>query len=202
MPGLVNDEYLFKTITVEKLHPTFAAEVSGVNFDDLSEEQFSEILAAMAKVRMGRTQLTPFPRPINYIYLPTYEQKHFIENPLRRLRLPQHRSLRRSARILLAALRRSRQHQAVPHARRKPRYEHYELFDAGNVSVEENGDAAVAIFEDGENLVHDEKGDGSRGGKRGDEDVERFMGGELSPSKRPDMDCVAGLLSLSQGNWR
>lgn len=33
--------------------------------------------------------------------------------------------------------------------------------------------------------------------------VERFLrGGEISPSKRPDMDCVAGLLSLSQGNWR
>ncbi|KAK7430851.1 hypothetical protein QQZ08_002640 [Neonectria magnoliae] len=36
-----------------------------------------------------------------------------------------------------------------------------------------------------------------------DDDVERFMrGGEVSPSKKPDMDCVAGLLSLSQGAWR
>lgn len=33
-------------------------------------------------------------------------------------------------------------------------------------------------------------------------DVERFMRGEVSPSKKPDMDCVAGLLSLSQGAWR
>ncbi|KAH7319963.1 hypothetical protein B0I35DRAFT_224509 [Stachybotrys elegans] len=33
------------------------------------------------------------------------------------------------------------------------------------------------------------------------EEVERFMNGELSPSKKPDMDCVAGLLSLSQGAW-
>ena len=35
-------------------------------------------------------------------------------------------------------------------------------------------------------------------------DVERFMRGttEVSPSKKGDMDCVAGLLSLSQGNWR
>lgn len=33
-------------------------------------------------------------------------------------------------------------------------------------------------------------------------DVERFMCGEISPSKKPDMDCIAGLLSLSQGNWR
>ncbi|KAI0442240.1 hypothetical protein F4803DRAFT_562429 [Xylaria telfairii] len=65
------------------------------------------------------------------------------------------------------------------------------------------GDTAVAIFEDGENAVGDEKGERfSRVGKRDDEEVESFMRGELSPSKRPDMDCVAGLLSLSQGNWR
>lgn len=36
-----------------------------------------------------------------------------------------------------------------------------------------------------------------------EDDVERFMrGGDVSPSKKPDMDCVAGLLSLSQGAWR
>ncbi|RFU23772.1 hypothetical protein B7463_g12565, partial [Scytalidium lignicola] len=34
------------------------------------------------------------------------------------------------------------------------------------------------------------------------EDVERFMRGEISPSKKGDLDCVQGLLSLSQGNWR
>ncbi|KAJ8123611.1 hypothetical protein ONZ43_g483 [Nemania bipapillata] len=59
------------------------------------------------------------------------------------------------------------------------------------------GDGVVAIFEDGE------KEDRlPREGKREGEEVERFMRGGLSPSKRPDMDCVAGLLSLSQGNWR
>lgn len=53
MPGLVNEETRpFKTIEVKELHPTFAAEVLGVDFEDVSEEQFSEILAAMAKVRM------------------------------------------------------------------------------------------------------------------------------------------------------
>ncbi|KAL7788241.1 hypothetical protein V8C37DRAFT_388981 [Trichoderma ceciliae] len=36
---------------------------------------------------------------------------------------------------------------------------------------------------------------------RGDE-VSRYMCGEVSPSKKGDMDCVAGLLSLSQGAWR
>ncbi|OHW95531.1 homeobox domain-containing protein [Colletotrichum incanum] len=35
------------------------------------------------------------------------------------------------------------------------------------------------------------------------EEVEKFMrGGEVSPSKKGDMDCIAGLLSLSQGAWR
>ncbi|SPJ78040.1 related to LIM homeobox protein [Fusarium torulosum] len=33
-------------------------------------------------------------------------------------------------------------------------------------------------------------------------EVEKFMRGSISPSKKPDMDCVAGLLSLSQGAWR
>ena len=56
MPGLVKEDD-FKTLTVKGLHPTFAAEVSGVDFQNLSEEQFQEILAAMAKVR-GETKLT------------------------------------------------------------------------------------------------------------------------------------------------
>ena len=39
--------------------------------------------------------------------------------------------------------------------------------------------------------------------KRAREDeVEKFMKGGVSPSKKGDMDCVAGLLSLSQGAWR
>ncbi|KAI2640473.1 hypothetical protein GGS26DRAFT_538325 [Hypomontagnella submonticulosa] len=54
-------------------------------------------------------------------------------------------------------------------------------------------EAPMAIFEDKENAGRP---------KRDDADVEKFMRGEVSPSKRPDMDCVAGLLSLSQGNWR
>ncbi|KAH7035352.1 uncharacterized protein B0I36DRAFT_318161 [Microdochium trichocladiopsis] len=33
-------------------------------------------------------------------------------------------------------------------------------------------------------------------------EVERFMRGSVSPSKKGDFDCIAGLLSLSQGAWR
>ncbi|KAK3337449.1 hypothetical protein B0T19DRAFT_72940 [Cercophora scortea] len=35
-----------------------------------------------------------------------------------------------------------------------------------------------------------------------DDEVERFMRGEVSPSKKGDAAAIAGLLSLSQGNWR
>lgn len=57
---------------------------------------------------------------------------------------------------------------------------------------------------DGAMLIFEDKEDGkTRDGLRGDEaEVRSFMQGEVSPTKRGDMDCVAGLLSLSQGNWR
>ncbi|KAI1622331.1 alpha-ketoglutarate-dependent 2,4-dichlorophenoxyacetate dioxygenase [Exophiala viscosa] len=47
--GSYIEEPEFKTITVKPLHPTFGAEVEGVNFHHLSDGQFNEILAAMAK---------------------------------------------------------------------------------------------------------------------------------------------------------
>lgn len=50
MPGLIQ-ETPFKTITVKKLHPTFGAEIEGVDFDNLTDEQFGEIKAALTKVR-------------------------------------------------------------------------------------------------------------------------------------------------------
>ena len=52
MPGLLQ-ETPFRTITVKELHPTFAAQVEGVNFEELTDEQLGEIVAAMAKVRMS-----------------------------------------------------------------------------------------------------------------------------------------------------
>jgi hypothetical protein len=50
MPGILTQDTPFKTITVKPLHPTFAAEVIGVDWPDPSDEQFQEIKAAMAKV--------------------------------------------------------------------------------------------------------------------------------------------------------
>lgn len=64
--------------------------------------------------------------------------------------------------------------------------------------------SSMLIFEDGGN---EDENDENAGGlakkpKRSDDEVERFMRGEVSPSKKGDVDCVAGLLALSQGNWR
>ncbi|TGO56393.1 hypothetical protein BCON_0078g00080 [Botryotinia convoluta] len=38
--------------------------------------------------------------------------------------------------------------------------------------------------------------------KAPDDDVQKFMQAPVSPSKKDDVDCIQGLLSLSQGNWR
>lgn len=56
------------------------------------------------------------------------------------------------------------------------------------------GQSPLEIFEDSENI--------SPTRPAVDDEVERFMRGEVSPSKKGDVDAVAGLLSLSQGNWR
>ncbi|KAF2835211.1 alpha-ketoglutarate-dependent 2,4-dichlorophenoxyacetate dioxygenase [Patellaria atrata CBS 101060] len=48
MPGLVTEPE-FKTLTVNELHPTFGAEVRGIDFEHISDEQFEEILKALAK---------------------------------------------------------------------------------------------------------------------------------------------------------
>ena len=50
MPGLTTSGY--RTITVRELHPSFAAEVNGVNWNNVTDEQFDEIVQAMAKVRI------------------------------------------------------------------------------------------------------------------------------------------------------
>ncbi len=49
MPGLAKDAP-FTTFKVRELHPTFGAEIEGVDFDNLTDEGLQEIIAAMAKV--------------------------------------------------------------------------------------------------------------------------------------------------------
>lgn len=54
------------------------------------------------------------------------------------------------------------------------------------------------VFED---VSDDEADENERREKETSEEVERFMRG-ASPGKKGDLDCIQGLLSLSQGNWR
>jgi alpha-ketoglutarate-dependent 2,4-dichlorophenoxyacetate dioxygenase len=43
--------YNFKTLSIKELHPTFGAEVSGIDFSqDIPDDVFEEILKAMALV--------------------------------------------------------------------------------------------------------------------------------------------------------
>ncbi len=49
MPGLLQ-ETPFKTFQVKELHPTFAAEITGADFHNTTEEGLQEIRAVMAKV--------------------------------------------------------------------------------------------------------------------------------------------------------
>jgi hypothetical protein len=66
-------------------------------------------------------------------------------------------------------------------------------FDVGKNKRRKATHSDPQVFEDGE--------DGTKSNKTPDDDVERFMRGEVSPSKKGDLDCIQGLLSLSQGNW-
>lgn len=62
--GSYSEEPEFKTLTIKPLHPTFGAEVEGVNFQNLSDEQFQEIFAAMAKVSLSSQPRNTMPRSL------------------------------------------------------------------------------------------------------------------------------------------
>lgn len=50
MPGIVHEPSA-EGLTVKGLHPTFGAEIEGVDFENLSDAQFAEVKDALAKVR-------------------------------------------------------------------------------------------------------------------------------------------------------
>ncbi|KAI1415983.1 hypothetical protein F5Y13DRAFT_186836 [Hypoxylon sp. FL1857] len=68
---------------------------------------------------------------------------------------------------------------------------------ANTAPLSKSRDGAMLIFEDKENSK-------TQNGSKGDDtETENLpMQREVSPGKSGDLDCVAGLLSLSQGNWR
>ncbi|AEO70072.1 6a0a8582-ff90-4145-9f8a-8addb3f21c3a [Thermothielavioides terrestris] len=59
----------------------------------------------------------------------------------------------------------------------------------------ERAQSPLQIYEDAEDCSPESD-------KVPDDEVERFMRGDVSPSKKGDADAVASLLSLSQGKWR
>ncbi|KAI1323380.1 taurine catabolism dioxygenase [Xylariaceae sp. FL0255] len=101
MPDTVLADH-FKTLKVRELHPTFAAEVTGVNFQDVPEAQFKEITEAMAKYGVCVFRNTD---------LNDAEHVAFSER---------FGDLDNIRRYLMGG--------------RKPRYDLYELFDAGNIA--------------------------------------------------------------------
>lgn len=50
MPGIVSESKPESHLNVKPLHPTFGAEVEGVNFETLTDDDFEQIRALMAKV--------------------------------------------------------------------------------------------------------------------------------------------------------
>lgn len=72
-------------------------------------------------------------------------------------------------------------------------------------SRRKKGDSPIAIFEDGVDQADASDDDSARRPERSgitDDEIEKFMRGEVSPSKKGAASAVAGLLALSQGNWR
>ncbi|EXJ62758.1 alpha-ketoglutarate-dependent 2,4-dichlorophenoxyacetate dioxygenase [Cladophialophora yegresii CBS 114405] len=99
--GSYSEEPEFKTLSIKKLHPTFAAEVEGVNFQNLSDEQFQEIFAAMAKYGVCMFRSTGLSDEAHI----AFSKRIGDLDTMRRYMVDG----------------------------RKPRYGHYELFDAGNI---------------------------------------------------------------------
>lgn len=125
MPGVLLRDTPFKTITVKELHPSYGAEIAGADFVNMSEEQFQEIRAAMAKygvlafrnTGMSDDQHVNFSKRIGELD----NMKRYLSGG------------------------------------RKLRYDHYELFDAGN--VDENGgpiaaDSARSHYNKGNAIFH------------------------------------------------
>jgi len=50
MPGPLAEASHFRTITIKELHPSYGAEIIGIEFENVTDKQFQEINAAMAKV--------------------------------------------------------------------------------------------------------------------------------------------------------
>jgi alpha-ketoglutarate-dependent 2,4-dichlorophenoxyacetate dioxygenase len=142
MPGLLAQSAPFRTISIKELHRSYGAEIIGADFQNMSDEQFHEIKAAMAKVPdttlLIYFQHSPFPQYGVLVFRNTGMSD------------AQHVDF--SARI--GELDNVRRYLT---GGRKLRYTHYELFDAGNVDEEGNPidpDSPRAHYNKGNALFH------------------------------------------------
>ncbi|KAK7926491.1 hypothetical protein PG985_003489 [Apiospora marii] len=113
----------FKTIQVKELHPTFAAEVTGVDFPDVPEKQFAEILAAMAKYGVCVFRQTGLTDESHVAFSRRFGELDNIR------------------RYLVGG--------------RRPRYGLYELFDAGNLTEDNE-----RVLDPGSTRAHSNRGNG------------------------------------------
>ena len=60
MPAVI--EQAREQLHVKELHPTFGAEIEGVDFNNVSDEVFAQILAAMSKVQPSPSAYLQFVR--------------------------------------------------------------------------------------------------------------------------------------------
>ncbi|EXJ85443.1 hypothetical protein A1O1_05807 [Capronia coronata CBS 617.96] len=152
MPGLlVTPEMKFKTLKIKKLHPTFAAEIGGVEFDKpIPNDVFQEILAASAKVLADRRASIPV-----FIQLPPtlllFRQYGVIV--FRKTGLDDTGHVEFSRRF-------GRLDDMRPYMTdgSEPQYGYYELFDAGNIDPNTGSvlqpDSPRAQYNKGNALFH------------------------------------------------
>lgn len=143
MPGLLlKPDNEFNHITIKELHPSFTAEIGGVDFSKpIPDDVFAEILAASAKVLPS----SPYQNSINIF------QYGVIV-------------FRSTGMDDTAHVQFSRRFGDLDDIRpymtngRKPRYEYYELFDAGNIDTETGGvldpSSPRAQYNKGNGLFH------------------------------------------------
>lgn len=82
MPGIIQKDPSPGGLTIKELHPTFGAEIQGVDFENLSEAQFAEIKSAMAKVRSHLILQVLQPKNMRISNLWLYQYGDAVELPV------------------------------------------------------------------------------------------------------------------------
>lgn len=135
----------WKFLDIKELHPTFAAEASGVDLAHASEEEFQEILAAMAKYGVLVFRDTGLSDAEHVEFSKRFgELDGKDRSPHSPVQTPEAANNGKDIRPYIQG-------------GRKPRYDFYELFDAGNVDNDGNilqPDSARTHYGKGNGFFH------------------------------------------------